>query len=329
MKPAACCAALLAGLAAACALADSTIDPSHPDAYGANIGWLNCEGDDTNGAVIGEFYCTGYVWSANAGWIGLGNMPANGVWYSNATSDDWGVNRDLQGNLSGNAWGANIGWITFETNYGKPRVDLATGNFTGYAYGANVGWIGLSNVHAHVRTASLDPGPDSDQDNLPDPWELYWFADLSHTSVEDFDRDGLSNELEHDLWSDPKGRVAPDWWNTYVVLSPQSATNDYAAVNAGQLKWAATTARDAMTNSGYSMSTAAGTNLQEVVGGFQDTNNYAAINIGQVKHTAKPFYDRLAEQGKADGYPWDDAPSTNDYGTVNIGQVKHVFSFGL
>jgi len=329
MKQAGLLGALFMALAASPTPAGTTIDAGHPNAYGANVGWINGRGDVANGAVIGEFYCTGNVWAANAGWIGLGNAPTNGYRYSNAASADWGVNRDMQGNLYGNAWGANIGWLSFETNYGKPRVDLVTGNFSGYAYAANVGWISLSNVQAYVRTVSLDTGPDSDEDNLPDPWELYWFADLSHVAEEDFDRDGVSNDLEHDLGSDPKRRGAPDWWGSYVVFRSGALTNDYGAANAGQLKWVATCARDAMTNSGYSMSTTAGTNLQEIVDDFENTNNYTVVNLGQVKHVAAPFYDRLAEKGKADGYPWDDAPSTNDYGGANVGQLKHVFSFGL
>ncbi len=38
------------------------------------------------------------------------------------------------------AWGANIGWINFES-IGNPRVSLFTGTFSGYAYPANCGWI--------------------------------------------------------------------------------------------------------------------------------------------------------------------------------------------
>jgi hypothetical protein len=62
------------------AFATSTIDTNNPYAYGANIGWINAFADGTNGAVLGQFYCTGYIYSANVGWISLGssNGPVNG-----------------------------------------------------------------------------------------------------------------------------------------------------------------------------------------------------------------------------------------------------------
>jgi hypothetical protein len=42
--------------------ASSTIDTNNAYAYGANIGWVNARADGgTNGAVIGEFYCSGYI----------------------------------------------------------------------------------------------------------------------------------------------------------------------------------------------------------------------------------------------------------------------------
>ncbi len=65
-------AALAACWAGACH-AETTIDPAQPYAYGANVGWVNAYGDGGNGAVIGPAFCTGYFWSANCGWIGLGN----------------------------------------------------------------------------------------------------------------------------------------------------------------------------------------------------------------------------------------------------------------
>ena len=50
------------------------------------------------------------------------------------------MNHDGRGNLRGFAYGANIGWINFETN-GGPKIDLLTGNLSGYIYSANCGWI--------------------------------------------------------------------------------------------------------------------------------------------------------------------------------------------
>ena len=154
------------------ALAFTTIDPSNTYAYAANVGWINARGDGTNGAVIGAYYCTGFVYGANIGWIKLASgVPANGYAFANNLASDFGVNHDGAGALRGHAYGANIGWLSFESN-GNPRVDLRTGNLSGYVWGANIGWISLSNAVAFVRTTSLDTGPDSDGDDLPDAYEL-------------------------------------------------------------------------------------------------------------------------------------------------------------
>ena len=61
------------------------------------------------------------------------------------------MNLDTSGNLSGYAYGANIGWIAFEQTYGQPKVNLATGNLSGYVWSANCGWISLSNTVAMCR----------------------------------------------------------------------------------------------------------------------------------------------------------------------------------
>lgn len=192
---------LLAG-AATPLRAVTTINATDRHAYGANIGWVNARGDIANGAVIGQFFCTGYVWSANCGWIGLGNGPTNGWQYSNASPSDWGVNHDGVGNLRGMAYGANIGWIAFESN-GTPRVDLRTGNLSGSAWGANVGWIGLSNAFAFVRTDSLDPGRDSDGDGIPDAWELANSGSLTNLGAGDRDTDGATDGAEYLADTDP------------------------------------------------------------------------------------------------------------------------------
>lgn len=61
-------------LAASAAQAATTINATNRHAYGANVGWVNFRSDVTNGAAIGLYYSTGYVWSANCGWIGLGSV---------------------------------------------------------------------------------------------------------------------------------------------------------------------------------------------------------------------------------------------------------------
>jgi hypothetical protein len=190
---------------AARGLAGSSVDPASSHAYGANIGWLDWRGDDTNGAVVGTHVCSGYVYAANAGWISLGSGdPTNRIRYSNLAANDFGVNHDGFGHLRGYAWGANVGWIAFEDT-GAPTVDLRTGNLSGYAYGANIGWIGLSNAQAHVRTLALATGPDTDFDGLPDAWEYDRTDGLAAlgAGAADADQDGASDTEEYLADTDP------------------------------------------------------------------------------------------------------------------------------
>src|SRR5207302_939359 len=157
------------------ARAGTTIDAANKYAYGANIGWMDWRGDTNNGAVIGEYVCSGYIYAANVGWINLGGgTPTNSIYYQNLSASDFGVNQDGLGNLRGYAYGANIGWINFE-NTGAPKVDLFTGKFSGYAYSANCGWISLSNAFAYVRTDIIAPGQ-TETTGLPIAWELQHFG---------------------------------------------------------------------------------------------------------------------------------------------------------
>ena len=140
--------------------AATTINSVNRYAYAANLGWIDWRSDTNSGAAINATYCSGSVYSANAGWISLGaGAPTNGVQYQNLSANDYGVNVDSAGNLRGYAYGANIGWINFEAN-GAAAVDFGSGNLAGYAYGANVGWISLNNLVAYVQTAPLAPPND-------------------------------------------------------------------------------------------------------------------------------------------------------------------------
>jgi len=183
----------------------TTINAVNHQAYGANVGWINFRGDVTSGAKIGLYFTTGHVWSANCGWISLGSgTPANGYSYANNTASDWGVNLVMPGGyLRGMTYGANIGWINFETN-GNARVDLATGALSGFAYGANIGWISLSNSQAFVQTDSLNWGPDTDGDGNPDAFEIATAGSLtSLTAGGDFDADGAGDLDEFLADTDP------------------------------------------------------------------------------------------------------------------------------
>jgi hypothetical protein len=185
--------------------ATTTINSTNHNAYGANVGWIEMRGDDDSGAIIGESYCTGYLYSANCGWICLGNTtPTNGWHYSNVSSDDWGVNHDGAGTLTGYAYGANIGWINFEQIHGNPQVDMVTGNLNGSIWSANVGWISLINAQAHVQTDTISTGPDTDADGIPDAWEYKMYGKLNILSAtDDLDSDGATDLSEYMADTDP------------------------------------------------------------------------------------------------------------------------------
>jgi len=178
--------------------AATSINATNQYTYGANMGWMNWRGDTNNGAVIGEFVCSGYIYAANVGWINLGSgFPGDRVHYQNNSATDFGVNHDGEGNLRGYAWGANIGWIKFEDS-GAPTVDLKTGNLTGHAYSANCGWISLSNAFATVRTDTIPAGFDFDGDGIPDPWELTYTNSVAvFNASTDSDGDGVLDKDEY------------------------------------------------------------------------------------------------------------------------------------
>jgi len=185
----------------------TTIHEANKYAYGANLGWVNWQADTNQGAWVGQLFCTGYLWSANCGWISLGHGPTNAFRYSNTSANDFGVN--VEGNrLVGYAYGANIGWLAFESN-GNPRVDLITGALHGHAYAANAGWIQLSNQVAYVQTEYLGAGPDSDGDTIPDSWEYSQVGGLTNlTLIGDYDGDGVKDTEEYGTDTNPDDATA-------------------------------------------------------------------------------------------------------------------------
>ncbi|MDE3067975.1 MAG: hypothetical protein KGJ60_10560 [Verrucomicrobiota bacterium] len=183
--------------------AATTIDTANRHAWGANLGWMDWVGDTNNGAVMGDYTCSGYIYSANVGWINLGSgAPADGIYYQNNSASDFGVNNDGLGDLSGYAWGANIGWITFEQTYGQPKVNMLTGQLGGYVWSANCGWISLSNAVASVQTDSLFPGPLA-PNGLPIPWLLTYFGTTNIAANADPTGKGMTITQDYVAGTDP------------------------------------------------------------------------------------------------------------------------------
>jgi len=159
--------------------------------------------DTNNGAVIGDYVCSGYIYSANVGWINLGSgSPTNGIYYQNLSAGDFGVNQDGLGDLSGYAWGANIGWVTFEQTYGQPKVNLRTGELSGNVWSANCGWISLSNAVAAVQIDTLYPGPLA-PDGLPIPWLLSYFGTTNVNANSDPTSKGMTVGQDYVAGTDP------------------------------------------------------------------------------------------------------------------------------
>jgi hypothetical protein len=196
---------LLAVAAAQWSRAATTINSTNCFSYGANIGWMDWLGDGSNGAIIGEYVCSDYIYCANVGWIHLGNgMPTNGIQYGNMSASDYGVNNDGSGNLRGFAYGANIGWVSFEST-GDPKVDMNTGIFSGYVWSANCGWISLSNAFAYafVQTDTIANGADADGDGMADAWEAIYLGGTGASPRSDADGDGSSNLQEYLAGTNP------------------------------------------------------------------------------------------------------------------------------
>jgi len=83
-----------------------------------------------------------------------GPRPATPPSYSNASGADAGVNRAGNGDLTGFAWGENVGWLNFDTSVLGPaqraRFDAGAGRFRGWVWGENIGWINLDDPTAFI-----------------------------------------------------------------------------------------------------------------------------------------------------------------------------------
>lgn len=118
----------------------------------------------------------------------------------------------------------------------------------------------------------------------------------------------------------------PQWWIDEGVITNSAATNDFALLKAGQLKWLAVKAVAELNKPERG---GAGEALENYVGGLTPSNDFHVVNKGQLKYMASLFYDRFAElAGRVAVYPWPvRALGQNDFAPANIGQAKYLFSF--
>lgn len=168
----------LAAMATSATSAQSNFDPEYSVIEVETIGAVNWLPSIEHGAVINQFYASGYIYGANIGWVHLGSMPSDSFQYRNNRATDFGVNVGLTGELRGFAYGANVGWLSFES-IGNPRVNWISGELSGRIWAANLGWIELENAGQTLRIESLATPPDSDGDDIPDAWEMRHASNLT------------------------------------------------------------------------------------------------------------------------------------------------------
>ena len=193
----------LAAFAASATSAQSNFDPENSVTEVETIGAVNWRPSIEDGAVINQFYASGFIYGANIGWVHLGFAPADGFQYRNNSATDFGVNVTSTGELRGFAYGANVGWLSFES-IGNPRVDWISGELSGRIWAANLGWIELKRAGQNLRIESLATPPDSDGDNIPDAWEMRHALNLTTFGREmDADADEQSDVDEYLAGTNP------------------------------------------------------------------------------------------------------------------------------
>ena len=199
-------------------MSQSNIDPAHHEGDSDFIGTIDWRPGEA-GATINPYYCSGWLYGLNVGWIAMGTgEPLNKLHYSNLSATDFGVNVDASGALRGFAYGANIGWINFEAQ-GNPKVDWVSGKLTGKVYSANAGWINLSDDSSDIRLSKVASSPDSDADGLPDAWEIAFAGNLGTLSgSNDSDGDGISDLAEFIAGTSPLD--ASDFLAVGITVKP-------------------------------------------------------------------------------------------------------------
>ena len=200
-------------LSAVIGLQDPHVDYGASHAWMENAGWIDFNYFSFN---IEPTVLRGYAWGANIGWLNFGDgAPADGVQYSNLTSDDFGVNLGTNGELSGLAWSENCGWINFgggamATPPRPARIDFSARRFEGYAWAENLGWINLGGVRTTLRITFCPADFNSDQ--VVDDTDFVLFAQqydqfectsmlMTSRCAADLNADGLVDDSDFVLFA--------------------------------------------------------------------------------------------------------------------------------
>ncbi|MHC4575329.1 MAG: hypothetical protein ACYS76_14565 [Planctomycetota bacterium] len=188
------------------------IDPNEDGsqyAYGENIGWLNFEPSQGDGARVSETQLTGYVWAENIGWVSLSceNTATCGT-------VNYGVTNDGARNLAGYAWAENVGWISFscENTASCGTVDYgvtidADGEFAGYAWAENIGWINFNSVDLYGYNVQACKVNYTDLGNFVDDW-----LDTGVGLPADLTGDNDVNFPDYSMFADYWLGFCPDEW---------------------------------------------------------------------------------------------------------------------
>lgn len=204
----------LVGLLLSCCvnLCAENIDPYEDGsqyAYGENVGWLNFEPNQGDGAHVSQTQLTGYVWAENIGWISLSCENTG-----SCSTVDYDVTNDGAGNLSGYAWGENVGWISFscENTGSCSSVDYGVtidedGEFAGYAWGENIGWINFNSIALYGYNVQACKVNFYDLANFVNDW-----LESDGSLPSDLSGNGEVNFVDYGFFADYWLNYCPDNW---------------------------------------------------------------------------------------------------------------------
>ncbi|MCW0218828.1 MAG: hypothetical protein OJI67_10950 [Prosthecobacter sp.] len=127
----------------------------------------------------------------------------------------------------------------------------------------------------------------------------------------------------------PAQAATPSWWAPRGVIVSGKTSDDFAAINQGQLKYLVSAAVAEMN---AKLTGGAGSTLNGVVNAWTTNtagaDDYAVVTVGQLKAVAKPVYERLLAAGAISSLPtWVNGSGSDDFAVANIGQAKSLFAF--